>query len=165
MDVCVLRWPDQADEADRLASAGTPRLLVVEPGAAPPVETSCVADWIRLPADDIDMRTRLATLAARAARHRPAPVVDEYGGVSYGGKTVFLTVSDERIASVLVEFFGHPVLYKELTSRVWTGDASKEGLRVQVSRLRRRIAPLGLSIKSIRGCSYAMCETEVNGQQ
>lgn len=79
MDVCVLRWPDQADEADRLASLGSPRLLLVEPGAPPPTETSCVVDWLRLRADDQDMRVRLAALSERAARHPSGPVVNDYG--------------------------------------------------------------------------------------
>src|SRR5262249_19166521 len=125
MDVCVLRWPDQADEAHRLASLGTPRLLLVEPGVAPPTETSCVADWLRLPVEDQDMRARLAALSERSLRHPIAPVVDDCGGVSYRGTTVFLPEVDERIARILIGSFGHPVRNEELISRVWTEDASK----------------------------------------
>jgi hypothetical protein len=92
-DVFVLRWPDEADEADRLASLGAPRLLLVEPGVAPPAETSCLVDWMRLPADDEDVRARVAALAERAARHPIVPVMDDYGQVSHGATTVFLPPS------------------------------------------------------------------------
>jgi len=160
MDVCVLRWPDQADEAHRLASLGTPRLLLVEPGVPPPTETSCVADWLRLPVEDQDMRARLAALSERSLRHPIAPVVDDCGGVSYRGTTVFLPEVDERIARILIESFGRPVRNEELISRVWTEDASKGALRVHVFRLRHRLAPLGLTITSIRGHGYVMREAE-----
>lgn len=160
MDVCILRWPDQADEADRLASLGTPRLLLVEPGVPPPTETSCVADWLRLPAEDRDVDARLTALAERASRHPTTPVVDDYGAVSYRGTTVFLPAVDERIARILIESFGRPVLNEELISGAWTEDASKGALRVHLSRLRHRLAPLALTITSIRGRGYVMREAK-----
>ena len=160
MDVCVLCWPDQADEVDRLASLGTPRLLLVEPGVPPPAETSCVADWLRLPAEDQDMRARLAALSERAARHPSGPVVNEYGQLSHRGTTAFLSCIDERITKLLIANLGHAVPAEELAARVWTDDGTNETLRVHISRLRRRIAPLGLTITNIRGHGYVMREAD-----
>jgi two-component system OmpR family response regulator len=159
-DVVVLRWPDQADEADRLASLGRPRLLVVEPGVAPPRDASCLVDWLRLPADDEDVRARVAALAARAARHPTVPVADDHGQVSHEGTTVSLPSIEERVAKVLIENFGHPVRAEELISCVWAEDGSNLALRVHISRLRHRLAPLGVAIKSIRGFGYVMRHAE-----
>jgi DNA-binding winged helix-turn-helix (wHTH) protein len=160
MDVRILRWPDQTDEADRLATLGTPRLLLVAPGVAPPTETSCVVDWLRLPANDEDLRARLAALAERAARHPSRPVVNEYGQLSHRGTTTFLSSIDQQITKLLTENFGHPVPAEELVSRVWTDDGTNEALRVHISRLRHRIAPLDLTITNIKGHGYAMREAD-----
>jgi two-component system OmpR family response regulator len=160
MDVRILRWPEQADEADRLARLEVPRLLIVESGVAPPTETSCVVDWLRLPADDEDLRARMAALAERAARHPSRPVVNEYGQLSHRGTTAFLSRIDEQITNLLAENFGHPVPAEELISRVWTDDGTNETLRVHISRLRHRIAPLDLTITNIKGHGYAMREAD-----
>ena len=48
-DVAVLQWPAEATEADRLNREGTPHLLLVAEGAAPPVTGSCLEDWLSLP--------------------------------------------------------------------------------------------------------------------
>jgi DNA-binding winged helix-turn-helix (wHTH) protein len=158
MDVRILRWPDQAHEADRLASLGTPRLLIVGPGVPPPTETSCVADWLRLPASHQDMCARLAALSERAAQHPSAPVVNEDGALSHRGSTAYLSSIDEQITKLLIANFGHPVPADELASQAWTEDGTNETLRVHISRLRHRIAPLGLTITNIRGHGYVIRE-------
>jgi DNA-binding winged helix-turn-helix (wHTH) protein len=163
MDVWVLRWPDQTDEADRLASLGTPRLLLIESGVAPPPETGCLVDWQRLPADDRDVDARLRALTERAMRHSAAPIIDEYGGITYRGTTVFLSPVDERIAKFLIERLGHPVPADELISRAWTENGTNETLRVHISRLRHHLAPLALTITNIRGHGYVLREAETTG--
>ena len=160
MDVRILRWPDQTDEADRLASLGTPRLLIVEPGVPPPTETSCLVDWLRLPTSHEDMCARLAALSERAAQHPSAPDVNEDGALSHRGTTTYLSSIDEHITKLLIENFGHPVPADELASQAWTEDGTNETLRVHISRLRQRIAPLGLTITNIRGHGYVIREAE-----
>lgn len=160
MDVRVLRWPDQADESERLARLEAPRLLLVEPGVAAPTETSCVVDWLRLPADGEDMCARLAALAERAARHPSRPFVDDDGQVSHQGTAVFLPPVHERIARILIESRGRPVPAEDLIPRVWPQDGTIETLRGNISRLRDRIAPLGLTITHITGHGYVMREAE-----
>ena len=56
VDVVVVRWPDEQPRLERLRSAGTPRLLLVAPEAPPPVPLDPLEDWVRLPADDRDLR-------------------------------------------------------------------------------------------------------------
>lgn len=62
----VVRWPAQHDRRVELAAAGHPRLLLVEPGVAPPEVWGVIEDWIRLPAEAGDIALRLAHLSAVA---------------------------------------------------------------------------------------------------
>ena len=155
-DVVVVRWPEQPADKQRLARLDRPHLLLVEPGVAPPELTSCLADWIRLPADDGDVRARLAALEARALHHPPHPSVDEFGEFSYGGKRVFLSPIDQQLAELLVASWDHGVAERELFARLWDGEGEPSKVRVHVSRLRKRVEPLGLEITSIRGFGYRL---------
>ena len=74
-DVVVLSWPAQTEEREGLERKGVPRLWLVEAGVDPPVGDSCIEDWLRMPAEDADVRARLASLAARAA-HPVGPPLD-----------------------------------------------------------------------------------------
>ena len=154
--VVVLRWPGQAEDVDRLEQLGVPRLLLVEPGVPPPEGVSCLQDWLRLPAEDADVGARLRALAHRAASHPVLPAVDAFGQLSYRGRTLFLTPLEQRVAQVLCEHFGTAVDDDELRTQVWPEGATTQALRVHISRLRRRIGPLGLTITCIRSVGYLM---------
>jgi hypothetical protein len=157
-DVVVLRWPEQADDVERLERLGVPRLLLVEPAVAPPEGESCLQDWLRLPAEDADVRVRLHVLARRSASHPVLPAVDPFGQVSYRGRTLFLSPLEQRVAHALIERFGAVVDDNEIRDKAWPEGGSTQALRVHVSRLRRRIAPLGLTIMCIRNVGYLMRE-------
>jgi hypothetical protein len=155
-DVVVLRWPEQASDLERLDKAGLPRLLLVEPGVAPPTGTSCLEDWLRLPADETDVRARMVALTERAARHPPVPSLDEHGQLSHGGQSVFLSNIDKLLARVLVEHLGRPVPPQQLIRSAWSKGGGDSALRVHLSRLRRHLAPLGLTIVCVRGHGYVL---------
>ena len=155
-DVVILHWPEQADRIDDLERLGIPRLLLVEPDSAPPASTSCLEDWLRLPVDDASLRARLVALAAHAQRHPMVPSLDEHGQLSHRGEAVFLSVTDQRIAEALIAQFGHVVSEDTLLERAQPDSRNDQTLRVNVSRLRRRIAPLGLAITCVRGHGYLM---------
>jgi hypothetical protein len=155
-DVVVLRWPEQAHDLQRLEELGVPRLLLVEPGVAPPEGESCLQDWLRLPAEDADVGARLRALAHRAANHPVLPVVEPFGQLSYRGRTLFLSPLDQRVAHLLIDHFGEVVDDDEIRNHVWSEGASTQALRVHISRLRRRIGPLGLTITCIRNVGYLM---------
>ncbi len=160
-DVVVVRWPEQRADAERLAALHRPHLLLVEPDAAAPVLEDCLADWIRLPAADADVRARLTALVARVHRHPAVPVLDGFGELSFRGRRVFLSPIDEQLATALVASFDHGVPDAELFDKIWDGgDASK--VRVHISRLRKRIRPLGLEIASIRGFGYRLHVAHAN---
>jgi two-component system OmpR family response regulator len=155
-DVVILRWPEQSDRIDDLERLGVPRLLLVEKDSPPPPSTSCIEDWLRLPVDDDSLRARLVALAAHARRHPMVPSLDEHGQLSHRGEAVFLSLTDQRIAQLLIENFGHVVSEETLLEHARPEARNDQTLRVNVSRLRRRIAPLGLAITCVRGHGYLM---------
>ena len=155
-DVVILHWPEQADRIEELERLGIPRLLLVEPDSDPPMSTSCIEDWLRMPVDDASLRARLVALAAHARRHPMVPSLDEHGQLSHRGETVFLSVTDQRIAEVLVDHFGQVVSEETLLERARPDSRNDQTLRVNVARLRRRVAPIGLAITCVRGHGYLM---------
>jgi two-component system OmpR family response regulator len=154
--VVVLRWPEEEVEAARLEALEVPHLLLVEPDAAAPHVTSCFTDWVRLPADDMEIRARVATLRARSERHPSLPTIDSFGTLSFRGESIFLSLTDERLMRVLVEHFGRGVTEDDLTRRVWSTPVVVGRIRVRISRLRKRIQPLGLEITWLRGRGYRL---------
>ncbi len=155
-NVVVLRWPAEREEVDRLTQRGIPRLLLVAPGAPPPPSVSCLEDWVRLPAADGDVQARLEALLYRASRHPSVPELDGYGQLSFRGQRVFLSPTDERAIPPLVASFERAVSEHELERAVWFDDGNPSKLRVHVSRLRKRIAPLELEITAVRNYGYRM---------
>jgi two-component system, OmpR family, response regulator len=156
-DVVIVRWPEEAATLDRLRTLGQPRLLLVAPNAAAPATDDCDEDWIRLPAEDADMRVRISTVAARAARHAQPPEVKGDGRLAFRGHWVGLTGIEEAVARVLSEHFGevvdHPTV--EAAASV-VRQPSPNALRVSISRLRKRIGPLGLVVRRVHNRGYVM---------
>ncbi|HEY2666705.1 MAG TPA: helix-turn-helix domain-containing protein [Actinomycetota bacterium] len=155
--VVIVRWPEEAAALEGLRTLGQPRLLLVAPNAAAPCTDDCDEDWIRLPAEDADMRVRISTVAARAARHAQPPEVKGDGRLTFRGHWVGLTGIEEAVAQVLSEHFGevvdHPTV--EAAASV-TRQPSPNALRVSISRLRKRIAPLGLVVRRVHNRGYVM---------
>lgn len=154
----LLRWPGDEDTRGRLASVGTPRLLLVAPSAPLPTPTDDLEDWIRLPADELDLHARIEALEQRAARRRPAaPDVDDDGVLRRGSAWVSLPPVEARIARALVAGFGQVVSRAALSAAAWsTDDVGRNALDAQVLRLRRHIEPLGLGIRTVRARGFAL---------
>ena len=161
-NVAVVHWPDEAEEATRLGRQGLPCLLLVRPDSAPPISDSCLEDWLVLPATDLEIQTRLISLARRAARHSHPPTVDHLGQVTHRGMSVFLPPTDHRVMEALVVKFGTIVTEPELVEKVWPGGATNQVLRAHVSRLRHRLAPIGLTIKCVRNAGYLIAEASAS---
>ena len=157
MDVVLVRWPEEHARLAHLRDHGLPRLLLVDPESAPPESPDCLEDWIRLPADDRDVRARLAALALRADREQPLPEIDGDGLLRYRGNWVSLSPVECSLASALVERFGAVVGRDALARRAWDGGApTRNALDVHVLRLRRRIAAIGLEVRTVRSRGYLM---------
>ena len=73
LGVSVLHRPADAHVRDHLATFRQPRILLVEPGAQPPVLLDELEDWMRSPADPADLRARGRELQRRALDAVPAP--------------------------------------------------------------------------------------------
>jgi hypothetical protein len=163
--VSLVRWPTESDRREALRQAGEPRLLLVEQGA-PPVPSDHREDWIRLPADDIDLRVRVEALRRRLGGESVGvPGIDDDGVLRVNDRWVALPPVEARLASVLVERFGAVVSRDTLTKIGWpAGSSSRNALDVHVLRLRRRLAPLQLAIRTVRSRGYLLERADGNGQ-
>ena len=159
-DVTVVRWPAESDRRDRLRQDGRPRLLLVDEGHAPPHADDCLEDWVQLPASDPELQVRMETLSVRAGAHLVAlPHLDSDGVLRYGGSWVSIPPIEATLTQALIGRFGAVVGRDALSKAAWPdGGPGRNALDVHVLRLRRRIAGLGLSIKTIRSRGYLMEE-------
>src|SRR5437763_8549219 len=104
--VRLVRWPEEYELLERLRATGTPRLLLVRPPAPAPEVMECEEDWVRLPADDGDVRARVLALAARSSRRRTGPQVGGDGRGRYGANWLALSPIELRLARVLAGRLG-----------------------------------------------------------
>jgi DNA-binding response OmpR family regulator len=150
-DVAVLHWPAQAQEAEVLAADGRPRLLLVAADADPPVVPDPLCEWVRLPADERDVAARILSLTRRLAPAPERPRVDPTGRLLFGKAWVALSPTEARLAAVLAENYETVVPESELGRRGWpAGTWGANALRVHLTRLRQRLAPLGLEVRAVR---------------
>jgi DNA-binding response OmpR family regulator len=157
MDVVLVRWPEEDVRLRQLRETGSPRLLLLNGESDPPESADCLEDWIRLPADDRDMRARVARLASRSETEQPAPQVDGDGLLRYRGRWVALSPVESALAITLVDRFGAVVGRDTLARRAWPeGTPTRNALDVHMLRLRRRIAPLGVEVRTVRSRGYLM---------
>lgn len=157
-DVELVRWPHDDDRRRDLAARGRPRLLLVDAAAPAPSCDDALEDWVRLPVDDDDLAARLATLRRRAGSTPAArPVIDDDGVVRFASRWVALPPVEARIMAALVERCGAVVQRDQLAAAGWPGGApGRNALDVHVLRLRRRVAPVGLAIRTIRSRGYLL---------
>ncbi|MEO6122011.1 MAG: helix-turn-helix domain-containing protein [Acidimicrobiales bacterium] len=165
MDVTVLRWPSEDDRRTALAAVRAPRILLVEGSAPPPDALDCLEDWVRVPASDDEMRARVATLVRRASEHVAAvPVLDDDGVLRVGSTWVSLPPVESRLATALLDRFGAVVSRDSLGRAGWpTGAPGRNALDVHMLRLRRRVAPVALAIRTVRSRGYLL-ERSDSGQ-
>jgi DNA-binding response OmpR family regulator len=166
-DVALVPWPAGADELSALRAREVPRLLLVEEGPPPEVSHDVLEDWIRVPADPADIRARAMTLQLRwlGRDHDPPPTVDDFGVLRFGDGVAALPPVETRLANALIERYRAVVLRSALTRACWPDRVPcRNALDVHVLRLRRRLAPLGLQIVTVRARGYLL-ETTDSGQQ
>lgn len=158
MDVALVRWPDDESKRRELRTAGRPRLLLVDEMAPAPVSGDPLEDWIRLPADDRDLRARLDALTLRSEPRSDAmPEIDQDGLLRMGDEWVSLPPIEHRLAMALIDKPSAVVSRDVLAKVGWPDDsATRNALDVHMLRLRRRIEPLGLSIRTVRSRGYVL---------
>lgn len=114
--------------------------------------TDLLEDWIRIPADRLDVRARISGLIRRVDHpDRRLPEIDETGRLVYGPAQVAMPPIEARILARLIEAFGTVVPRPELLDAVWPKNPPHRNvLDVHLVRLRRRIASTGLQIRTVR---------------
>lgn len=158
MDVALVRWPDDEEMRRELRNSGRPRLLLVDEAAPAPISGDPLEDWIRIPADDRDLRARLDALTLRADPHRETrPELDGDGLLHMGNDWVSLPPIEQRLAAALIEKPAAVVSRDALARAGWPEDtATRNALDVHMLRLRRRIEPIGLAIRTVRSRGYVL---------
>lgn len=155
MDVVLLRWPEESSRRTELEVVARPRLLLVEPGEPPPDCRDPLEDWIRLPADDQDVRARLSTLVTRSGIERPT--LDDDGLLWFRGRWVSLSPVEQALAAGLLDRYGAVAGRDSLRKRAWPdGLPSRNALDVHMVRLRRRIHALALEVRTVRSRGYLL---------
>lgn len=153
-----MRWPRERLKRDELIAAGKLRLLLVEDDSEPPVSEDLNEDWVRVPASDADVRFRIETLRRRwAVKAGAVPELDPDGLLRHDGRWVSLPPVEARLMASLLDRFGAVVSREQLAKTGWPhGAPGRNALDVHMLRLRRRIAPVGLAIKTVRSRGYLL---------
>lgn len=155
--VKLIRWPIEADTRNNCRKEGIPRLLVVEAGHDAPVCADPTEDWIRAPAPRGDVEARIQALTQRVYG-RTVPTVDSTGILYFGTESVAISDTQMGIMEQLVAHYGEVVYRAELERQVVkvAGKISRNALDLQIMRLRRRIATVGLSLQTVWGRGYIL---------
>jgi DNA-binding response OmpR family regulator len=158
VDVVLVRYPSEDLKRERLALDGSPRLLLVEGTEAPPSSEDPLEDWIRVPASEADVLARITTLSARAGTAAASnPVLDADGVLRLNGAWVSLPPVEGRLTRALLDRQGAVVSRDALGRAGWPdGAPGRNALDVHVLRLRRRLSPLGLVIRTVRSRGYLL---------
>ena len=84
----------------------------------------------------------------------------------FQGEAVPLSPVEARVIDALMKRFGAVVSRRDLTESVWPEEAPpRNALDVHISRVRRRVASLGLQIRTVRGRGYLLDAPSDIGQQ
>lgn len=134
-------------------------MLLLEDGAAPPEEGADeLEDWIRVPAGEVDLRARVDGLRRRVeARADAAPALDGDGVLRLGDRWVSLPPVEARLTAALLDRYGAVVSRDALARAGWpAGAPGRNALDVHMLRLRRRLSPLALAIRTVRSRGYLL---------
>lgn len=154
MEVELVHWPAQRQRRSELRASCQPRILLVGRGEPAPVTIDPMEDWVRLPVDERDLRARVETLARRTVIE---PELDDDRVLRHGDRWVALPPIEARLAELLLARFGKVVGRAELLEHGWPGGRpSRNALDVHVLRLRRRLEPIGLAIRTVRKRGYVL---------
>lgn len=155
----MVHWPVEESRLAEIRAAGGARLVLVPEGVAPPLTADPLEDWIRLPASDDDVRARVRVLEdrMRGAEVANLPELDENGLLRLGGLWVSLPPVEHRLMGVLLDRYRAVVSREALARAGWPdGIPGRNVLDVHIVRLRRRLAPLGLVIRTVRSRGYLL---------
>lgn len=157
-DVTTLSWPEERGLREQLAKLGRARLLMVDPDAAPPIAADPLEDWVRRSAGELDVRARIEALRMRLeSTLELVPELDDDGVIRFGERWAPLPPVEARLTGALVGRFGAVVSREVLSAAGWPdGAPGRNALDVHVLRLRRRLEPVRLAIRTVRSRGYLL---------
>ena len=156
-DVIVISWPSGEALRQELGAQRLPRLLVVDDDASPPLTVDPIEDWVWASAPQCDRDARTTSLRLRAGRTRRPPTIDAAGRLHIDHEWVALSPLEARMLEPLLHRFGLVVGRLVIGQAGWPeSPPTRNQIDVHMLRLRRRIAPLGLSLRTIRGRGYSL---------
>ena len=138
-----------------LREAGRPRLLLVPFGCDPPITEDEFEDWVRTPADPRDVQARVDTLLTRATRS-VQPHLDEDGRLHVGERWIALSPIETRLVRTLLDYFDTVATKESLLESGWPSGTSSRTLDVQMTRLRRRLDTIGITVRTVHGKGYTL---------
>ncbi|GHH85166.1 hypothetical protein GCM10018793_52100 [Streptomyces sulfonofaciens] len=153
-----VRWPAQANLRNHCKREGIPCLLVVEGGAEPPLCSDPREDWVRAPISRADLEARVAALRHRA-RSRRTPVLDSSGTLYFDAQWVTISTTQTELMELFVERFEAVVPRHELRQRLARSalnSPTRNSLDLHIMRLRRRLVPVNLAIRTAWGRGYLL---------
>jgi hypothetical protein len=151
--VVVVAWPEQGPRATDLARARTPHLFLVAPGEEPPEATDDLSAWIRLPAAERDLQAKIVELRSRASVARP--ILGDHGLLWRGTRWVALSPIEARLTAAFVARPGRVLSRARLERTGWPdGQPNERSVDARIKALRRRVAPMGMRIHTVRGQGY-----------
>jgi DNA-binding response OmpR family regulator len=166
-EVPLLRWPAQEPLRRRLAAAGAPRLLLLTADHPPPDDWDDLEDWLREPVDVEELEVRRQTVRTRARRARLRPRFDEGGLLHVGDAWIDLSPGQLPLARLLVDELDRVVRHEELEAACAAAGVSTHAtaLKAAMGRLERRLAAVGLRLRSIRGRGYLLEPPELPDEE
>lgn len=155
--VKLVRWPVESETRLRCQEEQTLRLLIVESGAPAPLCCDVREDWVRAPVSRDDLHARMEALRARSHAHN-VPQVDPSGVLLFAGRVVVVSPMECGLLEILITNFRSLVRRKALLQCLAQRQAcsSRNALDLHMTRIRRRIRPLGLSVQTVRGHGYIL---------
>jgi DNA-binding response OmpR family regulator len=164
MQVELVRWPAEQERLNQMREEGTARLVLVAEGASPPLTIDVLEDWVRLPAieEDIESRLRVLDDRVRANSAGAQPELDENGLLHFGGRWVPLPPVEMRLIAAMLDRYRAVVSREALGRAGWPDSVpGRNVLDVHIVRLRRRVSDLGLVIRTVRSRGYLLEERSV----
>lgn len=158
----LIRWPVEAERREACRDQGVMRLLVLEAGAEAPVCTDIREDWVRTPISRSDLRARIDSLRVKGSSDH-LPVVDPNGVLRFRRMSAVLSPTETDLVGRLAESFSQVVSRETLLQVLSrTTPPSRNALDLHVMRIRRRVKPLGLGLRTVWGRGYVLEPADTN---
>jgi len=122
-------------------------------------------DYLLKPFVMLELEARVRALLRRAHSRKleelaagPARLILDGGRISIDGASVDLPSGELLLLEALAEKFGHVVSKESIAGRLSrrSEPVTDTAIEIRVHRLRRRLAPLGFRIRTLRGFGYLL---------